>query len=388
VGVPDRIRRAGIVAAYRDLHAIPDAQLSIGAAPSREREFHYALWRQAIAALGHPADALDYAMASDGELREMRAVWRHEQAWAPVFVAEDLHTARELAEDYRRDAVIWRAGVDRHPPGSAERDLAERDLAAAEQLAAVYAARVAALEQVQAVRAEWYERTGEARERATYAGDELERRGLDRDTAAAVGEQQMLFRTPDPTTADTTADTTAETAADTAAGTGPARTSAAKDAATDGYAEVFAAAARAADQNRQQPALFDLQPTPTDVAAAQALPADPAPATEPAGPAHTSTGGAGVHISASRPDSEGEGEGADAGDGEQAETVGSVQRQAQIIAALRADIAAAARRPASAAGHEDDDPAGEARRDAGAELDAAGPEPAAAAEQAQHDLSL
>ena len=113
------VRRAGIVAAYRDLHAIPDRQLSIGAAPSREREFHYALWRQAIAALGHPADALDYAMASDGELREMRAAWRREQAWAPVFVAEDLHTARELAEDYRRDAVIWRAGVDRRPPGSA-----------------------------------------------------------------------------------------------------------------------------------------------------------------------------------------------------------------------------------------------------------------------------
>jgi hypothetical protein len=150
---------------------------------------------------------------------------------------------------------------------------------------------------------------------------------------------------------------------------------------------VFAAAARGADQDRQQPALFDLQPTPADVAAAQPLRADPAPATGPAGPADTAIGRGGLHVSASPPDSEGDGEGA-AGDGEQAKTVGSAQRQAQIIAALRTDIAAAARRRATAAGHDNDDPAGAARRDAGVELDAAGPEPTAAAEQAQHDLSL
>ena len=131
------VRRAGIVAAYRDLHAIPEAQLSIGEAPSRDRAFHHALWRQAITALGHPADALDYATASDGELREMRDAWRRAQAWAPEFVAADLHDARELAEEYRRDAVIWRAGLDRHPVGSAEREMDERDVAAAEHLAAV-----------------------------------------------------------------------------------------------------------------------------------------------------------------------------------------------------------------------------------------------------------
>ena len=86
------VRRAGIVAAYRDLHAIPDGQLSIGDAPSREREFHHALWRQAIAALGHPADALDYATATDAELREMREAWRREQTWAPPFVADTCTT--------------------------------------------------------------------------------------------------------------------------------------------------------------------------------------------------------------------------------------------------------------------------------------------------------
>jgi hypothetical protein len=66
------VRRAGIVAAYRDLHAILDTQLSIGEAPRRERAFHHTLWRQSATALGYPADALDYATATDLELRAMR----------------------------------------------------------------------------------------------------------------------------------------------------------------------------------------------------------------------------------------------------------------------------------------------------------------------------
>ena len=187
------VRRAGIVAAYRDLHAIPETQLSIGEAPSRERAFHHALWRQALTALGHPADALDYATASDAELREMRDAWRRAQAWEPQFVAADLHNARELAEEYRRDAVIWRAGLDRHPVGSPERDLAERDVAAAEHLPRSPPPGSRRLERIQAVRTDWLERTRELQERAAFAGDELERRGLDRDTADPVGEQQELF---------------------------------------------------------------------------------------------------------------------------------------------------------------------------------------------------
>ena len=85
-------------------------------APSRERAFHHALWRQALTALGHPADALDYATASDAELREMRDAWRRAQAWAPQFVAADLHTARELRRGVppRRRHLAGRAGP---PPG-------------------------------------------------------------------------------------------------------------------------------------------------------------------------------------------------------------------------------------------------------------------------------
>ena len=143
----------------------------------------------------------------------MRDAWRRAQAWAPEFVAADLHAARELAEEYRRDAVIWRAGLDRHPVGSPEREMDERDVAAAEHLAAVSAARVEALERIQAVRTDWLDRTREVQERAAFAGDELERRGLDRDTAAPVGEQQELFAIPDDEPTPSEADAGVDAAA-------------------------------------------------------------------------------------------------------------------------------------------------------------------------------
>jgi hypothetical protein len=310
-----------------------------------------------------------------------------------VFVAEELHTARELAEDYRRDAVIWRAGVDRRPPGSADRELAERDLAAAEHLASVYAARVAALEQVQTVRAAWHDRTRDVCERATFAGDELERRGLDRDTAAPVGEQQELFAIADPAATD-------EPAADAAAqsgSTGPGRTRQAPtptptatpaatptatptaiDSGADGYAAVFAEADWAAERHRHQPSLFDLQPTSAEVAAAQPLRGAPAAPTTPAAAAEATTEPAGT----SADPSAGDAAAGAAVHGEPEDTVRRVQRHAQIIAALRDNIAAVRRGP-SITDHEHHDDA-EHRRDAGAGLDAAETTPDATAQHAQH----
>jgi hypothetical protein len=368
------VRRAGIVAAYRDLHAIPGTQLSIGEAPSRERAFHHALWRQALTALGHPADALDYATASDAELRELRAAWRRVEA-APEFVAEDLYAARVEAEDYRRDAVIWRAGLDRNPVGSAEREVDERDLAAAEQLAAVSAARVEALERIQHVRTEWLDRHSDLHERHTFAGDELERRRLDRDAVATPGEQQELFtmrdgshdteshsgggaastsgadaRSPAPAqqqlgldgmpranpsnatreqTDRTTATGPAGTDGSTRAAATTARAAAAAaadpaDTESDGYAEVFARAERTDEQERQQPGLFDAQPADADVAAAQPVHED-----DPAGGRR--------HSDTAQRSNEDE-----SATEEAAVTVGQAARGAEIIAELRGELDARA----------------------------------------------
>lgn len=224
------VRRAGIVAAYRDLHAIPDDQPSLGEAPSRERALHHALWRQAVTALGHPADVLDYATATDAELREMRGAWHRAQAWAPPYVADELREQRLQAEECRRDAVIWRAGLERHPAGSADRALDERDVAYVEHLAAVHAGRVDALERIHTARADWFDRHRDLQQRAAFAGDELERRGLDRDTTTPVGEQQELFTAAHRDLGSQT-DTSVDTSVDTDAGSIPA--SAPTTAATD-----------------------------------------------------------------------------------------------------------------------------------------------------------
>jgi hypothetical protein len=120
--------------------------------------------------------------------------WHRAQAWAPAYVADELHQTRIDAEEYRRDYLIWRAEADLTPPNSEERDLTEHAITTAEKHRCIADARAEALERVQAVRTDWVDRTRDLQERAGFAGDELERRGLDRDTAAPVGEQQELSR--------------------------------------------------------------------------------------------------------------------------------------------------------------------------------------------------
>jgi hypothetical protein len=252
---------------------------------------------------------------------------------------------------------------------------------------------------VQTVRAAWHDRTQDVRERATFAGDELERRGLDRDTAAPVGEQHELFAIANPTNPATTDEPAADAAARSGSA-GPGRTRQAPtatptatptaidtaiDTGADGYAAVFAEADRAAERHRHQPPLFDLQPTPADVAAAQPLRGAPAAATTPAattpaGAAEATTEPAGT---AADPSAGNAAAGA-AAHAEPGDTVRQVQRQAQIIAALRDNIAAARRGPPITDHEHHDEADAEHRRHAGAGLDAAEMTPDATAQHAQH----
>ncbi|MDN5930445.1 MAG: hypothetical protein L0I24_05185, partial [Pseudonocardia sp.] len=392
------VRRAGIVATYRDLHAIPDEQLSIGGAPDRGREFHHALWRQAQAALGHPADVLDYAAASDGELRAMRDVWRREQSFAPEFVGPELAAARELAEDYRRDVVIWRAGLDQHQPGSSERDHAGRDLAAAEQLAAVYAARVAALTEVQAVREDWFTGSRDVRERARYAGDELERRGQDRDPVTPLVEQGALFdvagaepsgtrarshqgRAIDPAQQQLDLDGVPPAGRVDTAVSGPRRAAANAGQVRDqhqpaaprrgrdeapaevetsvpaAYQKVFTDTDRAAEHARHQPPLFPVAAAPADIAAAEPVQTPPAVASS-----GVELGAAGARGKGAVSDQELVPE----------VTVGEAARNARIIAGLRAELDARASTPL---------PASRVSRDIDDEFDIGAPTPSDQYEQ-------
>lgn len=290
------IRRAGIVAAYRDMHSVPDEQLSLGAAPDKRRAFHHLLWKQAHAALGYPADSLDYAAATVAQLREMRAEWQREQTWAPPYVEQELRAARELADEYRRDSIIWAAGLDQLADGSNERREAERDVAAARRLSALQERRVEALSAVAEVRKEWFEQTTAVRVQAALAGEELERRGEARELVQIGGEQEELFainesrierrterrRALDPAQEELDLPGVPSASPQTSApgeSRGRAQTSADKKAeiGTDlhevavgqGYADVRREEAEAARARAGQPELFPTTPEVRDVVAAQ-----------------------------------------------------------------------------------------------------------------------
>ncbi|MCE0768691.1 relaxase domain-containing protein [Pseudonocardia kujensis] len=201
-GGPERdewIHRAGIAAAYRDLRSVPETSVALGEAPSREQTFHRALWQRAYAALGEPADALDYAAASETELRQIRDIAARERTFAPYYVAKELRETRIAAQQYRNDQALYWAETGILPLGSPERERAEAEMRTAASLAAELEARAEHLAAVHAAREAWAVDAARAEQRAQLAGDELEKRGLPRDLAPMrSGEQTALFRVLTP----------------------------------------------------------------------------------------------------------------------------------------------------------------------------------------------
>ncbi len=191
------VRRAGIIAAYRDLAALPETSLSLGAAPAREQVFNRALWQQAYAAAGCPTEDLDYHLATDDELRAMREGWRRAETWAPYFVAQEISDARMDAATYRQDIVLWRAEAQLHEVGTPQRERIEADIAAAARAATSSDARVEHLQAIHESRDRWAREAEPARIRHEKAGEELERRGLSRDIAPVVTKQPALFEVID-----------------------------------------------------------------------------------------------------------------------------------------------------------------------------------------------
>ena len=130
-------QRAGAVAAYRELRGIADDATSIGAAPSREQEFHRQMWTQAAQALGHAVDAgaVDYRTLPDLDLYAVRDRWTREQAWAPEYVAAEMRTAYELGREYTEDAALAGARLATLEPDDPEWERTAEQLARSEHLA-------------------------------------------------------------------------------------------------------------------------------------------------------------------------------------------------------------------------------------------------------------
>lgn len=191
------IQRAAAVVGYREARGIGEDVVSIGAAPSREEEFHHRLWSQAAAALGPQAEAgLDVRSVSDAELYAARERWAREQAWAPAYVAEEMRAAYELGRDYDRDAALAGARLAILDPTDPEWEPAAEQFARSERLAEVQLERARQLEQVQHARGGWFAATADARVADELARNELERRGLPGARVREAEQLQLFEPTP------------------------------------------------------------------------------------------------------------------------------------------------------------------------------------------------
>lgn len=191
-------QRAGAVAAYRELRGIAEDATSIGAAPSREEEFHRQLWTQAATALGVGGDgvdagAVDYRTMSDVDLYQVRERWTREQAWAPAYVAEEMRAAYQLGREYTEDAALAGARLAQLEPDDPAWEQTAAQLERSERLAELTLERARQLDDIHHSRGGWYAATEPDRAGDELARAELERRGLPPQREFDRGEQLELF---------------------------------------------------------------------------------------------------------------------------------------------------------------------------------------------------
>jgi conjugative relaxase-like TrwC/TraI family protein len=171
----DWVRRAGVVAAWREESGFADPVEAIGAAPQPGSPERRASWNAAYAALGRADEQREMAAACDGELWARRAAWERDLGWAPPYVAAELREAHLAEDHYRAEAVLaWHradATADR-----GERTRAVREAHEHSSLAQEVGAFREALTEITEARRRWYAATEPDRQRAISADAELRRR--------------------------------------------------------------------------------------------------------------------------------------------------------------------------------------------------------------------
>jgi hypothetical protein len=198
--------RAAALGIYREIRSIPDDEMGLGPAPSREQDpVAHVAWTRAWEALGRPDQDSDHQLASDEQLRERIRQWEREQDWAPLYVGDELQRASTLSVEFHREATHARerfeAELDNHdgaetPDAVAARAEAER----AERLAERYDAAEDRYQRLAEARERWAEHTAEQADAAGVAAAELDRRGQALDPAStqpAEGEQLPLLEADD-----------------------------------------------------------------------------------------------------------------------------------------------------------------------------------------------
>lgn len=184
---PDRdawVKRAGVVAAYRELRGHDHPDDALGGAPKPGQVEQYAAYRAAWTALGRPEiDQTEHEL-SNGQHRARIRAWEREQAWGPRYVGNELAGTRKAAAHHHGTATLRRAEA----AGTADADRQARlhreaDEAAA--LAETLDARVVELQQLDDARTDYLVHTA-----ATRAAADRSRLLLaERNTDDAAPEQ-------------------------------------------------------------------------------------------------------------------------------------------------------------------------------------------------------
>jgi hypothetical protein len=136
-------RRAGKIAAYREIAGRDHPGDAIGPQPSTADPDRRAAWAEALAVMPK-MDGIDLRGLTDGQLQARRTAWERETAWAPKYVADELRMARKAGLAARVEA--FRRGLDAEAAQAAgDAAAAERHTEAAGQYEAM--ARLAAREE-------------------------------------------------------------------------------------------------------------------------------------------------------------------------------------------------------------------------------------------------
>ncbi len=186
-------RRAGAVAAHRELTGYDDAAEPLGSAPKPGQVETYASWLTAWRALGRPEAHRDELEMSDGQLRVRIRAAERENTWAPRYVADELAGTVQAAETHRHTATLRAAEAENTADEDVRAEL-QRQAAEAAELANTLDQRVEKLRRVDHARGQWLIHTAATRAAADRAQAELAARHADDEPTAeeAVTAEEWL----------------------------------------------------------------------------------------------------------------------------------------------------------------------------------------------------
>jgi hypothetical protein len=174
-------RRAGVVAAYRELSDHDDPVAALGPAPKPGQVEAYAAYRAAWRVLGRPEVDREELELSNGQLRMRVRAAEREAAWAPRYVGNELAGTHQAAARHRQLAAVRTAeataSCDPHHQAQLRHEAAQ-----AAALANLLDARAEQLHALDDARARWLVHTAATRAAADRAQAELAARHTDADT--------------------------------------------------------------------------------------------------------------------------------------------------------------------------------------------------------------